>query len=361
MTNKRLSKIVAGLFAFALLLGVYPVLADGIMLPVRKPVQVGAVLSRDIMLPVRRPGTQTATVTKPATVVAQTSKPKVQPAGQSLIGRLFDRLTATRRLSEEDAARYANIFGFQDNGDFGKADAEIAKLDDHRLMGHVLSQRYLSKDYQVSYAELADWMQHYADHPEADKVYSLATKKKSADSARLKSPADVRGVPAFQDFDVGQLAQPYLDSAKINPRARDAMKRIDDYLARDSATAALKYLENSKSLFTDTAYDAVQSEIAQSYFYNGKFDKALALAQKSLNRSGEELPLAGWVAGLAAWKKGAYEQAANNFATTAGSDRASAWMTSASAHWAARSYLRAHQPAKVSYWLKKSAEYQRTF
>lgn len=361
MTNKRLSKIGAGLFLLMLLSGAYPVLANSILLPVRKPVQLSAAqdIQQPILLPVRKPGTSVVASYKEPVQTSRASAKTITK--QSIVGRLFDRLTASRRLSEEDAARYANIFGFQDNADFDKADHEIAKLKDHRLMGHVLFQRYLSKQYAASYAELADWMKTYADYPDADKIYALALKRKTAGNDRLKAPIDTKGVPAFQDFDVGQLAQPYLDTAKLAPRARDVMKRIDDLLAKDSATAAAKHLESSKTLFTNTAYDAVQAQIAQSYFYNGKFDKALLYAEKSVHRSGDELPLAGWIAGLSAWKKGLYREAAGYFAQSAGSGRASAWMTSASAHWAARSYLRAHQPQKVSYWLKKSAEYPRTF
>ncbi|MBI3442016.1 MAG: hypothetical protein HY052_09510, partial [Proteobacteria bacterium] len=69
----------------------------------------------------------------------------------SLEGEVFNHIKKDDRLSEDDAARYAHIFAFQDVGDFKKANAEIKKLTDHRLMGHVLHQRYVGHDYKATY------------------------------------------------------------------------------------------------------------------------------------------------------------------------------------------------------------------
>lgn len=282
---------------------------------------------------------------------------------RTLVERVLDRLGAHRRLTATDAARYAHIFAFQDVGDFASADSEIAKLDDRRLMGQVLAQRYLHPDFNSSYAALADWLRLYRDQPNADKIHELALRKKTASAAAPAAPQLSRGVWGQHDFDVGQLAQPYLSSRSLSPPEKDTLKLIDGHLA-ERPTAALRLLEkaHAKGQFTDAGeFDAVRGNIAESYFYNDKPDRAYALAAASADRSRLDVPKAAWIAGLAAWKQKNYAKAAGYFELAASSKRASVWMTAAAAHWAARSHLRAENPRQVSKWLARAAKYPRTF
>lgn len=287
----------------------------------------------------------------------------VLTSSRNMVERVLDSLGAHRRLSEEDAARYAHIFAFQDVGDFKEADDEVAKLGDRRLMGYVLAQRYMHPDYNASYAQLADWMRYYSDHPQADKIYALAMRKKPDDAKAPAEPEKMRGVWGQHDFDVGQLAQPYLSIRKLSPAERDTLKLIDGHLA-ERPTAALRLLEKAqaKGQFNDNGeFDAVRGDIAESYFYNQKPDRAFALASASADRSQLDVPKAAWIAGLSAWKEGQPAKAAHYFEIAASSKRASVWMTAAAAHWAARSHLSAGNPKQVSKWLAKSAQHPRTF
>lgn len=297
-------------------------------------------------------------------VIEQTATGVEVPTPQrTLVERVLDHLGAHRRLSETDAARYAHIFAFQDVGDFADADHEIAKLDDRRLMGEVLAQRYLNPDFNSSYAALADWLRYYRDHPQADKIYDLAMRKKDPKDKAPEQPQLTRGVWGQHDFDVGQLAQPYLQQKSLSPPERDTLKLVDGYLA-ESPTAALRLLEKAfaKGQFADPAeFDAVRGNIAESYFYNDKPERAYALAAASADRSTLDVPKAAWIAGLSAWRQKKYTTAAHYFEMAADSKRASVWMTAAAAHWAARSHLRAENPRQVSKWLARAAQYPRTF
>lgn len=280
----------------------------------------------------------------------------------SILKRMVNRMTASRRLSEEDAARYAHIFAFQDIGDFSKADIEVKKLGDKRLMGHVLYQRYMHPEYKSTYAELAAWVSQYSDHPNAQAVYDLAQHRKPDGTAALAAPRSSKGVSAQHDFDSGKTVGVLPELTKHKPRARDIIRAVDGNLA-DSPTAAFRRIntDEAKKIFTPVQYDSLRTDIASSYFYNGKPDKAFELASASANRSGGELPMSGWIAGLSAWKAGNYADAAKYFEISASSHRASPWMASGSAYWAARAHLRNHQPQKVSKLLEQAAEYPRTF
>ncbi|MBI3441669.1 MAG: lytic transglycosylase domain-containing protein, partial [Proteobacteria bacterium] len=218
-------------------------------------------------------------------------------------------------------------------------------------------------DYKATYKELADWLSLYDDHPGAQKIYDMALKRRpKKGGGHLTEPHPGRGMSGYHDFDSGQLAQPYMASQELTPRELDVMAEISRNLA-SSPTSALTRLDTaqSKKLFSETKYDALRAQISESYFYNGNVEQAYKLAVASDDRSGHEIPLAGWIAGLSAWKLGKYGESAKHFERAATSPRASSWMMAAGAHWAARSYLRGHQPQKVSYWLRQAADHPRSF
>lgn len=68
-----------------------------------------------------------------------------------------------------------------------------------------------------------------------------------------------------------------------------------------------------------------------------------------------------WLAGLEAWRQGSFAKAAAAFAKDAEDAENNRWDQSKSAFWAARAYLRAKQPDKVSAWLRKAAKDPLTF
>jgi len=91
-------------------------------------------------------------------------------------------------LEIDDANRYRQIFDLQRQARFHEAELVIDWLNDHRLVGHVLAQRYLSARYTASYRELSSWLARYGDHPEALRLYKLALKRRPAGAALPAKP-----------------------------------------------------------------------------------------------------------------------------------------------------------------------------
>lgn len=375
MKTTTLQKQIRGTLAIAALVSCIgtAIAATNIPLPARKPADMTAralpkdrtgdiLVSREIMLPRPKPQGGTPSMASMPAAAASAAAVSVMPERTSIFSRVMGHLASGRRLHDHDAARYGHIFAFQDVGNFEAADAEIAKLDDNRLMGHVLFQRYMHASYSANYAELSAWMARYADLPGAQRVYDLGLRRQPKGAGNLPLPSYGRGVMGQQDYDVGQLAQPYLVQRRHTGRARDIITVIRRNLS-DSPTTALRNLETDEArrLFDTEEYDSLRADIAASYFFNGKTNEAYQLASAAAQRSKLDAPHAGWIAGLAAWQLRKYDEAAAFFEITANSPRSSAWMVSSGAYWAARSYLRNHQPQKVGYWLRRSAEYPRTF
>lgn len=102
-------------------------------------------------------------------------------------------------LSDEDAARYRDIFRLQAANNWTEADRLIAGLSDRLLMAPVQAQRYLSPRYRATYAELREWLETYADAPDAARLYALALKRHTRNEPAPVRPVigDGRGMAAL--------------------------------------------------------------------------------------------------------------------------------------------------------------------
>ena len=107
-----------------------------------------------------------------------------------------------RILGRADVALYSRIFTLQRPGDWRAADSLIARLGDPLLLGHVLYQRYMHPTkYRSKYKELKAWMQAYADHPGARRVYRLALRRQPKNWRAPRRPVGVTLGPAAGETD----------------------------------------------------------------------------------------------------------------------------------------------------------------
>ena len=205
-----------------------------------------------------------------------------------------------RPLADDDAERYRRIFQLQEMARWAEADREVARLKDGMLLGHVLAQRYLSPvGYPAKFSELSYWLDRYADHPEATRIYELALKRK------------LRGAPW--------------------PRPPEGM-----------------------------VYNIppAHAEIASGLYIRSQ-DGAAAFADAAT--AGHVNAAAERAGGLAAWRLGHYDQATRHFERLATAQTADSWARAAGAYWAARGHLVNGEPDKVTHWLDMAAGYPYTF
>jgi soluble lytic murein transglycosylase-like protein len=179
-------------------------------------------------------------------------------------------------LSATDAQRYAAAFEATDRGDFIEAQMQTVEVQDKSLLGY-LSFRALMHPtaHKAAFEELAGWLARFRDLPVADRVFALASKRKPSDAVSLPSPA---------------------------------VALADDV--------------NAPAAVTD------RGRAARQAFYAGDARRALKLAPDA----GEP-----WIAGLAAYRLKAYDQAQGYFAELARDSLCDPWLRSAAGYWAARS------------------------
>lgn len=270
-------------------------------------------------------------------------------------------------LSESDVRLYREIFRLQADGKMQAAQNLVPKLSDRVLMGHVLYQRYMHpRAYRSTYAELKDWMQKYADHPDADRIYKLAVKRRPKNYLWPRKP----GWPSVKvswgeetpQVASGGNSRPTV-RRRTNRNIRHAQRRITRWLRRGAPTKSYSYLQKKEISrhFDAIGYDSLLSSIAEGFFMVDKNELALEVAEKATARSGKYLPNAHWWAGLTAWRMRRYELAAEHFEAVANSEYSGEWLASGGAYWAARAHLVARQPQRVVPMLRLAARHPLTF
>lgn len=262
-------------------------------------------------------------------------------------------------LTTRDAENYRRIFALQEDAKWAAADRLIKQLDDPILMGYVLFQRYMHPTgYRSRYAELAPWLTKYNDLPGARRIYRLASKRRPKG---VRSPKRPLAAAVRIATNAAPAAAP--PTSRLKRREVATLKsRINRYLRRSNADRAEKRLWASAraGVLSDVGFDIQLGRVAAAYYYLGDDDKALALASLAA-RSRADAPTVDWIAGLAAWRLGRWDQAATHFAALARARGPSEWIISAAAFWGARAYLVSHEPQRVNPLLAIAARHSHTF
>ncbi len=269
-------------------------------------------------------------------------------------------------LSAADARRYRETFALQTEGDWTAADELIEQLDEKLLLGHVLAERYLHPtEYRPGYRELVAWLNQYGDHPDAERIYKLALKRKPKNQVAPERPTvHKKSLLATRFID---NASQHRSKKKLTKSERRQVARLKAQIRRNlrrvylTKTERLLKKPKVKRLFDQFELDEAISGLAAGWLYRGKIKKAFRLAGEVAKRSGDKIPLSHWTAGLAAWRLGKIGTAAKHFELLALSDRTSQWNRAAGAYWAARAHLVSQQLTQGQRWLTVAAAHSRTF
>ena len=364
-----------------------PVGADGMSVPARKPLILASLPQSDqqaeeppaarddgaaMPVPARKPQRTAAPAAKRPDVVALLTFGAMGPAKAETPafprpGRKPARIS-NAPLPTTDAALYKTIFDLQNAGEWSKADKLLPQLTEDHLRGHVLYQRYMHPSYKSGFGELQAWLEKYADLPGADRIYRLAEARRTGyDSARLRRPATYKpaaaGTLALLDDSSATYSAAHKRTKAQQSEIKALFRTVRADIARGEPGKALRHLESAPAAqyMDEVETDQLRALVAGGYLNNGKIKKAYELAAAAAKRSGTNVPMAGWTAGLAAWRLEKYKDAAPMFELVATSPFTSGWMSAGGAYWASRAHMRSGKTREVSQWLRLAAAQPRTF
>lgn len=279
-------------------------------------------------------------------------------------GRAAHVAPLPKPLSASDVEIYNRALTFQAQGNLAAADRELGRLKEDLLRGHVLAARFLAPGHKPKYQELRAWMADFADHPQAESIYKLATSKAVKGFGAIKAP--VRGYLKGTSIDTSDDGANWEDASFAAERGSTRIKALKSSLRqalRKNDTARAEELLDSADArgLEPVELDELRTLVAADHFASGRDTEALAWAVPAAQRSGDDLPSAHWVAGLAEWRMGHPDRARRHFEEVANAAEGSGWMVAAGALWAARANLVSKRPEMVNHWLEVAATYPRTF
>jgi soluble lytic murein transglycosylase len=280
------------------------------------------------------------------------------------VGREARVAPLPRPLAVSDAEIYARVFKLQAEGQWAAADRELGRVKDDLLKGHVLAQRYLAPGVKPKYQELRAWMAEYSDHPQAEAIFALANSKGIKGFGSLKQPVRgaLRGTSIDTSDDGANWEEAAFSTERGTARSRALKVKFRQLLRKGDTALALAIMTGDEARSFDRVdMDELKTSLAADHFAGGRDAEAIAWATQAAERSGDELPAAHWIAGLAHWRMGKPELARRHFEEVANTESSSPWMVAAGAFWAARANLVSRRPEVVNHWLEVAATYPRTF
>jgi soluble lytic murein transglycosylase len=260
-----------------------------------------------------------------------------------------------RPLAPSTAARLRVVFARLGLGDAEGAARAAAWLRDRSpiaqaMLGHALAARYLDPGTRPGAAALQDWLERWPDLPDAPAIERLL---------RLRAPSDAEPpAPAATTALIDAAALPEESEAPDRALARNAEldRDVREAARTRGAEAVRRLLARTRGL--SPPYRAqLQGEAAQILFTVNRDEEALALAAPLARQAA----IAGYAAGLSAWRLHRWREAEALFEAAWNAPLATPAQRSASAFWAARAHRRTGDAAGASAWLLRAAEEPRSF
>lgn len=268
-------------------------------------------------------------------------------------------------LSEKDLQTYKEIFSLQQSKKWTAADEKISTLDNKILIGHVVAQRILDNNFVAGKKTLENWINRYSDHPQAHKIYKVASKIKplyksisqSVKKDYLYGYGDNTGLTRSIEHWFGKK---YWHGRN---KAYNLWKKTHYYINKGRITYIYERVKSQKykNLLKPTEISMIKFRIAEGYYAYDKISKALEVAEGTIEDGGKLHPRIFWVAGISSWQQGKWEKAAEYFSKMQVSKSLPAWDKSASGFWAYRAYKKIGNNFKALQAINFANQYPKTF
>lgn len=256
-------------------------------------------------------------------------------------------------LSRPDRDYYAQLFQAIDREDWSRAQAMFAERADGPLHQVARAEYYLAANSpRVELPQIQAWLAAGSRLPQAAQMGNLGLKR-----GMLSAP--------YLPPERGLVRQPYM-SKRVLPRTisdgtmpEEVRAAILDRIVNDDPDGARLLLDGVDALLSPAARAEWRQRVAWSYYIENNDPAALAIAQTVRQGSGPWVAEGEWVAGLAAWRMGDCDAAADAFQRSA-SGSTNKELTAAAFYWASRSLIRCREPEKADEQLRGAARLDET-
>ena len=257
-------------------------------------------------------------------------------------------------LSSDDRAFYGSLFEAIDSRNWDRVEVMLAGRADGPLHGAALASYYLHPESpRIELGRIESWLDRYARLPEAEAIVRLGLTR------GLENPPSL---PRARDL----VRQPG-STKRIRPSAiqdgtmpESVKAAILERITNDDPDGARLLLDGVDATLSSQARAEWRYRVAWSYYIENQDAQAWALADTVRDGgSGAWVAEGDWAAGLAAWRLGDCDKAAEAFQRSAAS-AVSPNLAAAAHYWASRALIRCRFPEKADEQLRGAARFPET-
>ena len=256
-------------------------------------------------------------------------------------------------LSTEDRLYYASLFEAIDGQNWDRVEMLLLQREDGPLHGAALAEYYLHPNSpRIPLERVQAWLARYSGSPEAENIIRLGQTR------GLENPPSL---PPER-----QLVRQTGMSKRILPRSvedgtmpADLRTAILERIVADDPDGARLLLDGIDSSLSREARAEWRQRVAWSYYIENRDADAWGMANLVREGSGAWVAEGEWVAGLAAWRLGNCEAAADGFRNAA-QQSTNQELTSAARYWAGRALTRCRKPGDAQEQFRDASRYDET-
>ncbi|NCP15363.1 MAG: lytic transglycosylase domain-containing protein [Sphingomonadales bacterium] len=251
-------------------------------------------------------------------------------------------------LGNEDRAHYRQLFAAIDGEQWDVVENLLAQRPDGVLTQAARAEYYThANSPKISPEQIAGWFAAGTDLPQAEQLARMGAKR---------GVSMIPPLPAAQ----GLARQPYAPKRILPRPVTDGTMpsmtadQILQAIKADNPAEAHRLLAEIDPMLSSEARAEWRERVAWSYYIENNDAAALELARTVAQGSGAWVAEGAWVEGLASWRMGYCQLAAEAFARVAGS-APNVELAAAGHYWAHRSLVRCREPEQAQRHLSAAA------
>ncbi len=259
-----------------------------------------------------------------------------------------DRTAVPTLLSQDERDYYRRLFDAIDHKDWTTVQSMFAQKPDGPLHQQARAEYFLdSNSPKIELTELQTWLSQGTTLPGADQISRLALKR---------GALSVPSAPVQRQFASLPSLPKRIRPSSINDGTMPGTVSagIMDRIKADDPVGARVLLDGIDGALSPSARAEWRQKVAWSFYIENQDAPAYQLAQLAAQGVGPWVGEAWWTAGLAAFRLGDCDGAADAF-RNASTRSENAELTSAAYYWQSRSLVRCRKPEQAAVILRKAA------
>ena len=257
-------------------------------------------------------------------------------------------------LSADERGYYASLFAAIEARNWDRVEVMLAGRSEGPLHGAALAAYYLHPESpRIELPRIEAWLARYAQLPQAEAMVRLGQTRGLENPPRLPGARDLVRQPG---------SSKRIRPGTINDGTMPASVRaaILEHITNDDPDGARLLLDGVDATLSPQARAEWRYRVAWSYYIENQDAQAWALADTVRdNGSGPWVAEGDWAAGLAAWRLGDCDKAAEAFQRSAAVST-NPNLTAAAHYWASRALIRCRFPEKSDEQLRGAARFPET-